>query len=249
LNSNETILSDGSAFVATSIGGTFSNTGPSVAFNHNGSATGGSLVTAPATDPINFADLQTQMQQQSAFLLSTQPTLTPGTPGQNNTTVLDASGGQSLYVFTITEAQFSAGAINVVTGGSNPTVVINVVDGAGGVYRAGGTFLYNGQQYFSNEITNHVLFNFPDATSLNTASGEFPASILAPYAALTASTLDGTIIVAQATSLNGEVHNIEFDGTLPTPTPPSTPAVPEPGTLALVGTGILSVAGKLRRKK
>jgi hypothetical protein len=41
---------------------------------------------------------------------------------------------------------------------------------------------------------------------------------------------------------------VEFQGNLP-PTPPNTPAVPEPGTLALVGTGVLSVAGMLRRRK
>jgi len=157
----------------------------------------------------------------------------------------------TLDVFNITAAEFAAGAIDVETHGTNPTVIINVTGGTAGAYTSGGIFLYNGQQDFSSEKTDKVLFNFPDATTLNTGSGEFAASILAPYAKLTSGTLDGTIIVAQGTSINGEVHNIEFQGTLPTlpPVNHSAPPVPEPGTLALVGTGILSVAAKFRCRK
>ncbi len=76
---------------------------------------------------------------------------------------------------------------------------------------------------------------------------QFSASVLAPFAVLTGTgQMDGNFIAAQI-GQTGEVHNIEFDGTLP-PTDPDSP-VPEPGTLALMGTGVLSMAAAIRRKK
>jgi choice-of-anchor A domain-containing protein len=237
------INSHGSAFVVNSNGSAFTNGG----INFNG---GGKLVTAPNADPINFDTLRTSLENESASIGALAGS-TVSTKGQNNTTVLTATD-PNLDVFNITAAEFANGAIDVETKGMNPTIIINVTGGAVGAYTSGGIFLYNGQQDFSSQLTDKVLFNFPDATTLNTGSGEFAASILAPYAQLTANTLDGTIIVAQGTSLNGEVHNIEFQGTLPPLTPPvnhSAPPVPEPGTLALVGTGIVSVAAKVRRRK
>ena len=75
----------------------------------------------------------------------------------------------------------------------------------------------------------------------------FSASVLAPFAILTnTGQIDGNFIAAQIDS-SGEVHNVEFDGTLPDG--PGTPSsVPEPGTLALLGTGVLSLAGILRKR-
>ena len=244
------INSDGNAFVVNSDGSAFVNgsNGKYLNFNGNGGHKG-SLVTAPSASPINFDTLRTSLQNESASIAALVGS-TISTQGSNHTTILTATD-PNLDVFNITAAEFASGAIDIETHGMNPTIIINVTGAPDGVYTSGGIFLFNGQQDFSSELTNKVLFNFPDATVLNTGSGEFAASILAPYAKLTANTLDGTIIVAQATSLNGEVHNIEFQGTLPNlpPVNHNTPSVPEPGTLALVGTGLLSVASKLRPRK
>jgi choice-of-anchor A domain-containing protein len=242
LGTNVNINSDGSAYVNPTNGHTIN-------FNGNGSHKGTLNPNGTATDPIDFNTLRTSLQEESQFL-ATSPTTGAPIPGKQNVpTILNATD-PTLDVFTVTAQEFASGAIDVETHGGNPTVIINVTGSSNGTYTSGGIFLYNGQQDFSSEKTNKVLFNFPDASTLNLNGGEFAASVLAPYANLTAGTLDGTIIVGQVASLNGEVHNIEFDGTLPSPPPvkQSTPPVPEPGTLMLVGTGLLSVAGALRRK-
>jgi|SRR6185312_4869528 len=249
LLSGTNINSDGSAFVVNSNGSTFVNgsNGVNINFNGNGGHKG-SLVTNPVTDPIDFNALRTSLENETASIAALVGS-TVSTTNSNHTTILTTTDA-TLDVFNITAAEFAGGAIDVETHGTNPTVIINVTGGTGGKYTSGGIFLYNGQQDFSSELTDKVLFNFPDATTLSTGSGEFAASILAPYATLTAGTTDGTIIVAQA-NLNGEAHNIEFQGTLPNlpPVNHGVPSVPEPGTLALVGTGILSVAAKFRRRK
>jgi hypothetical protein len=65
---------------------------------------------------------------------------------------------------------------------------------------------------------------------------------------------DGTIVFAGSlTSLSFTASNPEYwngftIGLLPTTTTLSGGAVPEPGTLAMVGTGLLSLAGAVRRK-
>jgi choice-of-anchor A domain-containing protein len=242
LGTSVNINSDGDAFASSTNGNTIN-------FNGNGGHKGTLNPDGAAADPIDFDTLRTSMQDESQLLGNLAPTGTPVPGSQNVPTVLNATNS-TLDVFTVTAAEFASGAIDIETHGGNPTVIVNVTGSKNGSYTSGGTFLYNGQQDFSSEKTNKVLFNFPDATTLNLSGSEFAASVLAPLANLTAGTLDGTIIVGQVASLNGEVHNIEFDGTLPPPpTKQSTPPVPEPGTLMLVGTGILSAAGAMRRRK
>ena len=252
LTTGTNINSDGSAFVVNSNGTKFVNGSGGVNINFNGNGGHkGSLVTAPTADPIDFSALRTSLENESASIAALAGS-TVSTAGSNHTTILTTTD-PNLDMSSTSPRRSSP----MVPSMSRPMARTRRSyyqrhrRATAGAYTAGGIFLYNGQQDFSSQLTDKVLFNFPDATSLNTGSGEFAASILAPYAQLTSGTLDGTIIVAQGTSINGEVHNIEFQGTLPSPPPVNhgAPAVPEPGTLALVGTGILSVAAKFRCRK
>jgi PEP-CTERM motif len=82
----------------------------------------------------------------------------------------------------------------------------------------------------------NIPFNFPDASPLKIDGAAF-----APYAYLSGdSDLAGNIIAAPI-GRTGEVHDDPFDGA------PASPA-PEPATLFLLGTGLLSIAGILNRR-
>ena len=96
-----------------------------------------------------------------------------------------------------------------------------------------------------SSLNNNILFNFAGAQTV-TINGQFNASLLAPFAVLTGSAQMGGTFIAAAIGQTGEVHNDEFTGTLPPPT--ITSPAPEPGTLALMGTGITALAGVIRRR-
>jgi choice-of-anchor A domain-containing protein len=150
-----------------------------------------------------------------------------------------------LNVFNITEAEFndSQHAIDIIAPAGS-TIVINV-DGTDPTL--GAAIFYNGTQHSGDDASDdRILFNFADAQKLTINPG-LSASVLAPFAVLSGTgQLDGNIIAAQI-GITGEIHNEEFIGTLPGD--PGTPsAVPEPNTLALMGTGILSMAAAIRRR-
>jgi len=240
--------------------------------NFNG---GGKLITGAtgATNPIDFTTLRSTLDAQSGFLASSQEAATAASANETGTVLgfnatipgdpslhIDPSdfvlyaSNNTLDVFTITAAQFASGSLDIHTNpGQDPTIIINVT---GLTASDGGTLFYNENEDLDSELTSNVLFNFPTATQVTINDGELSASVLAPFAVLSGgSDLDGNIIAAQI-GQTGEIHNIEFTGTLPTapPTttsqnlPPPSP-VPEPGTLMMVGTGVASLAGALRRSR
>lgn len=213
----------------------------------------------------SFDDLRIALDNQTAFLgaLSTTGTVVGlDRSGANASLFQNVNPSNfilygtdpSLNVFTLSAADFAAMGSNHqldvhVPNGS--TVIINIL-GTNVTIGSGGAFLYNGHQYSDNDTsTDRILFNIPNATTVNIVNA-LSASVLAPYATLTSSSqIDGNFIAA-AIGSTGEVHNVEFIGNLPVPPvtpPPTTPAVPEPGTLLLAGTGLLSVAGIVRHKR
>jgi hypothetical protein len=106
--------------------------------------------------------------------------------------------------------------------------------------------LFDGtQESDSNNDDGDILFNFASATSL-TIDQQVDAAVLAPDAALTdnAGQIGGTIMAASIAVDGGEVHNLEFTGTLP-----SVTVTPEPGTLLLLGTGMLFVVWLAGRRQ
>jgi len=126
------------------------------------------------------------------------------------------------------------------------TVIINV-DGTSDTL--GNAIYVNGvQTHGDSNLNEDILFNFADATSVDISNG-LDASVLAPFALLTdnGGQIDGNFIAAQIDITgNGEAHNVEFTGTLPDPNSPAS--TPEPASLALMGTGLLGIAGALYRR-
>lgn len=235
-------------------GGNVYATGGSYNFND-----GGKLVSSGA-DPINFSSLRAAMDTETIELASLTSNGVVGAPtpvGGNPSWLVLSGTSKSLNVFTLTAAQFASAnnPIDIqVPAGS--TVIINVE----GTRVTLGTGIYvNGvQESDSNNDGGDILFNFANATTV-AIDGQLDGAILAPFATLSGGSQMGGNFIAAAISSTGEVHNEEFDGTLPTfVTPDGSPtgspagspaATPEPGSLTLMGSGILLMIVLLRRRR
>jgi choice-of-anchor A domain-containing protein len=123
------------------------------------------------------------------------------------------------------------------------TIIVNVT----GTNLALGTGIYYNENQNSGDssLNDNILFNFADAQTV-TINGQFNASLLAPFAVLTGSAQMGGNFIAAAIGQTGEVHNDEFTGTLPPP--PTTSQAPEPGSFVLMGSGLVALAGAMRRR-
>ena len=210
-------------------------------FNFNG---GGHRVTTGSSG-IDFNGLRTTLDAQTvalAALTSTGAVLGTNQPGVNPSFFVLKGTDPTLNIFNITAAQFANTNNPIdIQAPAGSTIIVNVA----GTNVTLGTGLYFNQNQNSGDSSAdaNILFNFADAQSV-TINGQFNASILAPFAILTGnSQMAGNFIAAQI-GHTGEVHNVEFNGTLPSTTSP----VPEPSSLALMGTGILSLAGFVRRR-
>ena len=128
--------------------------------------------------------------------------------------------------------------ININTSDPNVTVVINVMGSS--AYLGGSGFTVNGN-------AQKVLFNFPQAQTLVLGSSSITASVLAPFAAVTASGgfVDGNFIALSMTHGTTEFHNDLFTGVLPQP----ASSTPEPFTMALIGSGLVLLGWRLRHRR
>jgi choice-of-anchor A domain-containing protein len=217
--------------------------------NFNLANEGGGTVKTTGPSPIDFNNLRTSLDSETltlAALTSTGNVLGTNQPGHNPQWLVLSGTSSTLNIFNITAAQFyNGGAAIDIDVPLGSTVIINV-DGAQ-VNLNTGIFLNGTQESDQNNDGGNILFNFYNAANVN-IQGQLDGSILAPFAIFNGnSQLGGTIVAAEIDS-TGEVHNIEFTGTVP-PTDPTPPTVPEPTSLTLLGTGILGLAGMLRRKK
>jgi len=211
-------------------------------FNFNG---GGHRVTSGPSG-IDFDALRTSLDSETlalATLTSTGVVLGTNQPGVNPSFYVLKGTDPSLNIFNITAAAFADTNHPIdIQAPAGSTIIVNV----GGTNVTLGTGLYYNQNQTSGDSSAdaNILFNFATAQTV-TIDGQFNASILAPFAILSGnSQMAGNFIAAQI-GHTGEVHNVEFTGTLPAL--PSA-VTPEPSSLALMGTGILSLAGFVRRR-
>jgi hypothetical protein len=119
----------------------------------------------------------------------------------------------------------------------------------GGTFAAGGTFtivgdgrkgipnavLFSGT--FSSPVT-WTLVTLPDGTHNYTLTGTLSGTFIPGYPA--------TGVTIQLTINTGKGY---FDGKVKLASGDSSIVVPEPGTLGLLGTGLLAIAGLVRRRK
>lgn len=231
-------LNPGEQFNINSHGNAYAPGASSSQFNFNG---GGHLVTSGSG--IDFS-LRTTLDSQSlalASLTATGQVLGTGQSGYGNPSFFVLLGtSPTLNIFTITAAEFAGSNPIDIVAPPGSTIIINV-DGTN--LTLGAPLFYNGNQASGDSSADDdILFNFADAQSV-AIDAQFDASILAPFAVLSGDAQMGGTFIAAQIGQTGEVHNDEFTGNLP----PTTPT-PEPGTLALMGTGITALAGVVRRR-
>jgi choice-of-anchor A domain-containing protein len=208
----------------------------------------GTTIVTSGPSPIDFNTLRTAMDSETLSLaaLMNTGTVNAPTPKNGNPSWFVLSGtSTTLNIFNITHTEFADTnhPIDIeVPPGS--TVLINV-DGTN-VTLGAGIYLNGTQESDQNNDGGDILFNFADATSI-TINGQLDGSLLAPFAYLSGGSQMAGTFIAASIGPTGETHNLEFNGTVP-PTDPVSP-VPEPGTLALMGAGMASLAAMLRRRR
>ena len=242
---NGNVFIGGNANFTTNAGGTTVNGNLDVL---------GTLVSAPtqvtgttktgvaaAPLPINFQTIGNDLKAASLALTTTAYTSqgATGTVVLNNHQLTLTGAGSGLNFFTVTAAQMAqlgSGSltINLPAGA---TAIINVSGQAVTVGNPG-----NFGFFFNGVTSDHVIFNFYEATSLSMQS--FSGSILAPLATVsfTNGQLIGSLTAGALSSTlyqNGEFHNVLFSGSLPTPVTETSTAVPEPATLTLFAAACL----------
>jgi choice-of-anchor A domain-containing protein len=234
-------LNPGEQFNINSHGNAYAP-GANGSFNFNG---GGHRVTSGSSG-IDFDILRTTLDAQSlglAALTATGDVLGTNQPGVNPSFFVLKGASSILNIFTITAAQFADTNHPLdIQAPAGSTIIVNVT----GTNLTLGTGIYYNESQNSGDssLNDNILFNFAGAQTV-AINGQFNASLLAPFAVLTGSAQMGGNFIAAAIGQTGEVHNDEFTGTLP---PPPSASAPEPGSFVLMGSGVVALAGAMRRR-
>ena len=193
--------------------------------------------TAPA---INMSAFTTPLNNFQTTLAGLTTNMSYSLSGGNLTFNLSNSG---VNVFNISTATLATATNILFNGGNSETIVVNVTGGS----------LSNvlESMHLSGGITqNNIVWNFETATSITINNWE--GTLLAGDATVTNyNPIEGTLYAADAL-LHGEVHDYPFQPFVPPTTPsspPTPPSVPEPGSLAILASGLAAAAAFLRGKK
>ncbi|MFP4122709.1 MAG: PEP-CTERM sorting domain-containing protein [Coleofasciculus sp.] len=149
----------------------------------------------------------------------------------------DSSTLKILEFTTSSLASAIANGLNI-TLEENSTVLVNVTGEEFNIDR--GEIRLNGSP--NGDFANRVLFNFVEATQLNSTGFAWQGSVLAPladYNEFSNGHINGQLIAKSVTGTSGEFHiiapntggSVQFDGNLPEPE-----SVPEP--LTILGSGM-----------
>jgi choice-of-anchor A domain-containing protein len=246
---NEGSALGGNVIQVQGAGNVYANGASSSSFHYQNVTPGTVFTSGPS--PINFAAADTQLTSESLYLSSLTTTGTVGGTDTHCGSCLMLTGTSSvLNVFNITAAQLASNnnPIDIVTP-SGSTTIINVIGISSNRTDSDslGTQVYlNGsQQSNTSQAASNILWNLYDASQLTLNGGIF-GSVLATNANISGGAIADGDLIGASIGYTGEVHDDEFTGVLPTPS--VVAATPEPGSLVLLGTGIVGMAGLLRRR-
>ncbi len=171
--------------------------------NYNG---GGSLIADPS---LSNGPITSKLQEASAELASQVANNGVTIAGNAAKFQVTETTDDGVAIFQVAGADLFGGAIaqiELIPGGAS-TIVINVTGGS--INWVGGNMVgsFNSTNWRSN-----IIWNFPQATTINMGSYNFMGALLAPYAAVTAAgNLDGAVAVSSLTT-TAEVHQPTFSG-------------------------------------
>jgi choice-of-anchor A domain-containing protein/uncharacterized repeat protein (TIGR01451 family) len=189
--------------------------------------------TARQGAPLDFAAARTQLDALSAAFAGLASN---GTAADTYGTLNLAGADPTLDVFSLSAGELaSANGLNI-TAPAEATVLVNVSGTAAQMQYFGMTVSGTDQQ--------HVLFNFPDATSLSLAGISVQGSVLAPGADVTFSNgnLEGTLVAATLTG-SGEFHNFPTLAQIPIQGPAQTLA-PDVTVTKTTSTPVVNAGGQ-----
>jgi choice-of-anchor A domain-containing protein/uncharacterized repeat protein (TIGR01451 family) len=187
--------------------------------------------TARQGAPVDFAAARTQVNALSAAVAALAAN---GTAADTYGTLRLVGADPTLDVFNLSASELaSANGLNI-TAPAGATVLVNVSGATAQMQSFGMTV--------SGTDRQHVLFNFPDATSLTMAGISVEGSVLAPGAAVTFSNgnLEGTLVAGSLTG-SGEFHNFPTLAQIPVQAPPQ--ALPPDVTVTMTTTTPVVNAG------
>ncbi len=183
--------------------------------------------TARQGAPVDFAAAQTQLDALAAAYAGLA---TNGTATDTYGTIGLSGADPALDVFSLSAGELaSANGLNI-TAPAGATVLVNVSGTAAQM------------QYFGMTVSGtdlqHVLFNFPDATTLALAGISVQGSVLAPGAAVTFNNgnLEGTLVGGSLTG-SGEFHNFPTLAQIPIQTPAPDVTVTKTTSTPVVNAG------------
>ncbi|CAI9398984.1 choice-of-anchor A family protein [Nocardioides sp. T2.26MG-1] len=201
---------------------------PQTGVNFNG---GGHYL---ATNPVDFGAAFTQLRALSDQwgAAAATGTVTAGVTGGNAALVL-AGTSPTLNVFNLTGAQAADLAAGKHVGYDVPSSATTIVNVPGStVAIAGQAWIRSGASWNQvndgnvKGVSNGIVWNFPDATSLTLDYGSaWVGHLFAPRAAVSVTSAGHTIgqVIAKSFSSGFETHLNLFPSQACVPTPPSTP--------------------------
>jgi choice-of-anchor A domain-containing protein len=196
------------------------------------------------TSPLDFFGSSTDIKNASTSLAGAGTSTVTSSGGAITITL--TKSGLNVINLSIPSGTTISGITIVNANGVVPTgLVINV---------SGDNIAFNGGSFNLGSLsTSQVLFNFPTATAISLNSVGFQGDILAPLAQVSFNNgqIQGDLIAGSFMG-SGQI-NLGSGPALLLPTYTTggsggtTPTVPEPGSLVLVGTGLLAIAFYRRR--
>jgi choice-of-anchor A domain-containing protein len=203
------------------VGGTH---GATINFNAGGGHNAGGYIAAPAYTIGNF---ETALNGLSNTLSLLAPTATLPVPN-NNEIIKAIAGANGIAVFDLTAAQLAA----------IPSFSVNLNGASTVVFNVSGNAVFNANDQSGTSGADNIIWNFYNASSvaLNTQIG---GTVLAPNATVSNNNQIDGVLVANAWTGLGELHDYPFQGNL---------AVPEPASIAMLCLGLVGIGATRRRR-